>query len=62
MLLRSIMTLSCINIGLSVYAGFFIPPEYHETFALPIKDYFLISAVSFAACLYALASKNVDKK
>ena len=55
------MTLSCINIGLSVYAGFFIPPEYHETFALPIKDYFLISAVSFAVCLYVFASKNVDK-
>jgi len=37
--------LSAINIGLTIYVGFFIPPEYHTHFAMPVRDYFLISFV-----------------
>ena len=42
---RSILALSAINIGLTIYVGFFIPPEYHTHFAMPVRDYFLISFV-----------------
>jgi len=42
---RSILALSAINIGLAIYAGFFIPQEYHTHLAIPVRDYFLISFV-----------------
>lgn len=45
MIIRSILALSAINIGLAMYAGFFIPPEYHTHLAIPVRDYFLISFV-----------------
>lgn len=42
---KSIIAMSLVNISLAMYVGFFIPPEYHSQFAMPIKDYFLISFV-----------------
>ena len=58
MMLRSLLSLSAINMGLALYAGFFIPPEYHTEFALPIRDYFLLSSVSFCLALYCFVKKT----
>ena len=57
MILRSIMALSCINMGLALYAGFYIPIEYHDSFALTIRDYFLLSSTTFALSLYGVLKK-----
>ena len=57
MILRSIMALSCINMGLALYAGFYIPIEHHDAFALTIRDYFLLSSTAFALSLYGVLKK-----
>jgi len=57
MILRSIMALSCINMGMALYAGFCIPVEYHDTFALTIRDYFLLSSTGFVLSLYGTLKK-----
>tara|TARA_R110001599_G_scaffold291173_1_gene494536 strand:+ start:702 stop:875 length:174 start_codon:yes stop_codon:yes gene_type:complete len=54
---KSIMTLSCINMAFALYAGFYIPHEHHSSFALTIRDYFLISAVAFAIALHGTLKK-----
>jgi len=56
-MVRSMLALSCVNMGLALYAGFFIPVEYHESFAFPIRDYFLISFVGFCLSLYRILKK-----
>jgi hypothetical protein len=56
-MVRSMLALSCVNMGLALYAGFFIPIEYHEGFAFPIRDYFLISFVAFCLSLYRILKK-----
>jgi hypothetical protein len=54
---KSVMALSCINMAFAMYAGFYIPTEYHSSFALTIRDYFLISAVAFAISLHGIINR-----
>lgn len=62
MIIRSILALSAINIGLAMYAGFFIPPEHHTEFALPIRDYFLVSFVIFCISLRNYLIQDESRK
>jgi hypothetical protein len=57
MISRSIMALSCINMGLALYVGFYVPTEHHAAFALTIRDYFLLSSTAFALSLYGVLKK-----
>lgn len=59
MISRAIMAMGAVQMGLSIYMGYFIPPEHHHMFAFSAKEFFLISFVAFSLGLYYhLKEKN----
>ena len=61
MIASKILMLVCaINLVLAVYTGFFIPIEYHSTFMLEIKDYFVLSFVGFCTALMVYLKERKD--
>ncbi len=54
MISKAIMTIGAIQMGLSLYMGFFIPEEYHYMFAFSARDFFLISFVAFFVGLHGV--------
>ena len=48
------MAMGAVQMGLSIYMGYFIPEEYHHMFAFSAKDFFLISFVAFVTGLYGV--------
>ena len=59
MISRAIMALGAVQMGLSLYMGYFIPEEYHHMFAFSARDFFLISFVSFCVGLYGVVRGNM---
>lgn len=54
MISRAIMAMGAVQMGLSIYMGYFIPEEYHHMFALSARDFFLLSFVAFSLGLYGV--------
>ena len=54
MISRAIMAMGAVQMGSSLYMGFFIPEEYHSMFAFSARDFFLISFVAFAVGLHGV--------
>ena len=48
------MAMGAVQMGLSIYMGYFIPEEHHHMFAFSAKDFFLISFVAFTTGLYGV--------
>ncbi len=48
------MAMGAVQMGLSIYMGYFIPEEYHHMFALSARDFFLLSFVAFSLGLYGV--------
>ncbi len=40
MISRAIMAMGAVQMGLSIYMGYFIPEEYHYMFAFSARDFF----------------------
>jgi len=55
---KAIMILGAIQMGLSVYMGYFIPKEHHHFFAFSARDFFVVSFVAFALGLYGVLKEN----
>ena len=59
MISRAIMALGAVQMGLSLYMGYFIPEEYHHMFAFSARDFFLMSFVAFCVGLYGVVRGNM---
>lgn len=44
---RILMSVCAVNMILAIYMGFFIPTEFHDSFALEAREYFVLSFVGF---------------